>query len=299
MVGPALAPEAIAAFDPAAADRLLDRLEREVPTRPPLVEVGARSHGRAFVFGDSHGDWRSTREVVHRFEAAGPDTVLVGLGDYVDRSPDDLPAGSVVNALYLLDAAARHPDRVFLVQGNHETVRRLGVRPRDLPREVAEKWGPDDARCDRLVRLLERGPIAAWSESGAYFAHAGFPRGALPTPWTTAFDRIDDDRLAQVVWAECGASEIRRGVVPPFTERELAEFQAASGTSVFLRGHDPDITGRRVFSDRCLTLHTTSVYERYGGILVASLPLGDRISDLAEVTVEHLPTEGETSPKRR
>ncbi|MFY9716773.1 MAG: metallophosphoesterase [Thermoplasmata archaeon] len=289
----ALSPSAeeLGRLDAAGADQLLERLEREVPQRPALAEVGIAHEGTAIVFGDSHGDWRSTAEVVARFEAAGPNAILIGLGDYVDRSPTDLPHGSVVNALFLLSAVARWPDRVFLVQGNHETARRLGVRPRDLPREVAELWGEDAARLRRLVGLLERGPLAAYTPSGAYFAHAGFPRGPLPNPWTSAFDRVDDDRLSEIVWAECGASAIRRGVVDPFTEEELRAFLAGSGLSVFLRGHDPDIAGRRVFGDRCLTLHTTSVYEQHGGILVAAVPLSGRIVDLGAVTVDHLSIE--------
>jgi hypothetical protein len=295
---PSATAEELGRLDAAGADRLLERLEKEVPRRPALAELGTARLGTAVVFGDSHGDWRSTAEVVARFEAAGPEAILVGLGDYVDRSPAGLPHGSVVNALLLLDTVARWPDRVFLIQGNHETARRLGVRPRDLPREVAELWGEDAARLRRLVGLLERGPLAAYTRSGAYFAHAGFPRGALPGPWTSAFDRVDDDRLSEIVWAECGASAIRRGVVDPFTEEELSAFLAGSGLSVFLRGHDPDLAGRRVFGDRCLTLHTTSVYEQHGGILVAAVPLSGRIADLGAVTVEHLSTERPSAASR-
>jgi hypothetical protein len=289
-------PDALLRLSPSDADRLLDRLEQDVPTRPSLVRVGDASSERALVFGDSHGDWRSTREVVRRFEASGPGTWLVGLGDYVDRSPAGLPNGSVVNALYLLGVAARYPGRVVLIQGNHETDRRLPVRPRDLPREVAAMWGTGPERLRRLASLLERGPLAAWTESGLYLAHAGFPRGALPNPWTSWFDRIDDERLAELVWPECGASDLRRGVVPAFTAEELDRFLAASGRTAFLRGHDPDLTGRRVFGNRCLTLHTTSVYQQYGGILLATMPLRGRAADLGAVTVEHLSTE--RSPDR-
>jgi hypothetical protein len=284
-------PEEIGRLPAAEADRLLDRLEREVPTRPPLAEIGTASGDRAFVFGDSHGDWESTADVVRRFVSAGPRGVLVGLGDYVDRSPPSLPHGSVVNALYLLGVAARWPERVFLLQGNHETVRRLGVRPRDLPREVEEMWGKDPTRLGRITALLERGSLAAWTSSGAYLAHAGFPRPPRPTPWTASFDALDDHRLEEIVWVECAASTLRRGVAPPFTQAELAEFLASSGLSVFLRGHDPDIAGKPVFERRCLTLHTTRVFERYGGILVASLPLDRPVGDLGGVTVEHLATE--------
>ena len=122
-------PPEILSLSPAGADALLGELESAVPTRPPLVELGTTPGGRAFVFGDSHGDWRSTLEVVRAFEGDGPSSVLIGLGDYVDRPPKDCPFGSVANALFLLALEAKYPSRVYLIQGNHETVRRIPASP--------------------------------------------------------------------------------------------------------------------------------------------------------------------------
>ena len=288
---PSLTPEAIAQLDVAEVDSLIDRLEREVPHRSAFASLDRASWERALVFGDSHGDWRAVAAVVDRFAAGGEGTVLVGLGDYVDRTPGTLPHGSAVNALYVLSVAAQYPDRVFLLQGNHETVRRIGVVPRSFPEDLAGLWGDSVPRYERLVRLLERGPLAAATPSGAYLAHGGFPRGALPHPWTDAFSKIDDQRLEELVWSECAASVIRRGVIPAFTEAELDRFLEESGLSVFLRGHDPDLAGRPVFRNRCLTLHTTRVYARYGGILFATVPLHRPIPDLSGVNVECLPPD--------
>jgi hypothetical protein len=84
---------------------LLDFLERRVPVRPPWVEIPEEAGDEAIVFGDSHGDWRSTQEVVQRYREGK--RLLVGLGDYVDRPPDDCGAGSVANALFLLELVAQ------------------------------------------------------------------------------------------------------------------------------------------------------------------------------------------------
>jgi len=291
VAAPVLAPETIGRLKVDEVDALLDRLERDVPRAPPFVTVGPDRGEEAIVFGDSHGDWPSVREVVARFESAGGRAVLLGLGDYVDRTPGTVPHGSAVNALYLLSVAARYPERTILLRGNHETDRTIPVAPRSLPDDLAGLWGHSPTRLDRVMALLERGPLAAATASGAYCAHAGFPRGALPTPWTAAFDGADLGRLGEIVWAECGASVIRRGVVPAFSRAELERFLDSAGLSVFLRGHDPDLAGRPVFGNRCLTLHTTVVYERYGGILLARVPLAGRLADLSDVRIEHLPTE--------
>jgi len=279
---------------PEEADALLDRLERHVPVRPSWVEIPEGAGDEAVVFGDTHGDWRSTEEVVSQYRVGN--RVLLGLGDYVDRAPDDCGDGSVANALYLLGLAAESPDRVYLIQGNHELVRRIPPIPHNLPEEVDELWGPDSTRYERLVGLLERGPLAVTTSNGAYFAHAGFPRGTLPTPWTDAFNDPDDVRLSELTWAECDASRIRRGAALAWGRRDLEYFLGKTGLRFFVRGHDPDLTGRPLYGGTCLTLHTSRIYERYGGVLLAHLPLRKPVSGVADLRVEHLSTENQSYP---
>lgn len=287
---PILTPHAILDLGPEAADRLLDELERAVPVHPPLLSL---SHGEeALVFGDSHGDWPSILELHRLWSGSGPGTLLVGLGDYVDRSPTDCPDGSVANALYLLSLAARHPDRVFLLQGNHETTRRIPVVPHTLAEEVDDLWGPLEERYQRLAGLLERGPLAAHTPSGVYLAHAGFPRETAGDSWTGAFDGPDDDRLAEIVWAECDASRTRRGGAPAWRADDLDRFLRAAGLRTMLRGHDPDVAGRPLYGDRCLTLHTTRIYERFAGVIVAFVPLRADVPSVRSLRIVHLASEG-------
>ena len=290
-------PSELLRLSAAEADDLLEHLERWVPVRSPLVEIPAGTAEEAVVFGDSHGDWRSTEEVVLRYREG--DRCLIGLGDYVDRAPEDCGAGSVANGLYLLGLAAQSPGRVFLIQGNHEVVRRIPAVPHNLPEEVDELWGPDSTRYDRLLGLFERGPLAVTTSNGAYLAHAGFPRGKLPDPWTAAFESPDDERLAEITWAECDASRVRRGAALPWGERDLEQFLRATGLRIMLRGHDPDLTGRPVYGGKCLTLHTSRIYERYGGVIIAHLPLRSPLRTVADLSIEHLSTEGRSYPVPR
>ncbi len=294
--GELLPPPAILDLDPEGADRLLDELERTVPVRPPLLRLPSRPATELVVFGDTHGDWHSTLDVRAAAEAPGTDRILMGLGDYVDRPPDDCPNGSVANALYLLSLTARFPERVYLLQGNHETVRRVPCYPHMLPEEIDDLWGPEVERYHRVVGLLERGGYAAYTENGAYLAHAGFPRELPPGAWPSAFDAIDEDRLCELVWAECDASRDRRGAAPSWGTRELDRFLSSSGLRLVLRGHDPDVVGRPLYGGRCLTLHTTRIYERYGGVIIGVLPLDRPLSGVGEVRVHHLSSEGRSYP---
>jgi hypothetical protein len=289
---PVPSPVEILRLSPAAADELLDRLESEVPVADGLAELPGAPSREAIVFGDTHGDWRSAEAAVARFLAAPHERVLVGLGDYIDRAPRDCGAGSAANALYLLALRAAFPDRVWLLVGNHETARRIGVRPHDTPHELDRLWGPNPDRYARFMGLLERGSLAALAPSGAYFAHAGFPD---PRPWRdvrAAFLAPSDEDLGAVVWRDCADSGTDRGVGAPFTEADLETFFASLGASVFVRGHDPDLTGRAVYGRRCLTLHTSRLYERFGGVLAARVPLDRSIHSAADLRVEHLETEG-------
>ncbi|MGD0250003.1 MAG: metallophosphoesterase [Thermoplasmata archaeon] len=293
---PVPTPLEILALDPEGADRLLDDLERSVSVHPPFVALAPGTLDEAIVFGDSHGDWRSTLAAIDRFLSGSQPRFLIGLGDYVDRSPRDSPNGSVANALYLLSLAARFPDRVILLQGNHETSRRVPVVPHTLPEEVDDLWGPEEERYQRIVALLERGPLAASTPSGAYLAHAGFPRRLTSPRWTASFDRLDDEGLCEVVWAECEASRNRRGAARPWGARDLDGFLATAGLKILLRGHDADVCGIPLYAGRCLTLHTTRIYERYGGVIVARVPLRSPLRTVADLTIEHLPTEGQSFP---
>ncbi len=285
-------PEEILALDAEAADHLLDALERSVPVRPPYVALSRGVAEEAVVFGDTHGDWRSTQEAVARMSALSPPGLLIGLGDYIDRFPRDCPNGSVANALYLLSLAARSPEQVVLLQGNHETTRRVPVVPHTLPEEIDDLWGPEEERYHRVLALLERGPLAATTPNGVYLAHAGFPRRLAHPNWTASFDGLDEEALCEVVWAEADLSRSRRGAARPWNARDLDRFLGSTGLRLFLRGHDPDLCGRRLYEGRCLTLHTTRIYERYGGVVIARLRLGSPLGTVADLAVEHLPTEG-------
>ncbi|MCI4323156.1 MAG: metallophosphoesterase [Thermoplasmata archaeon] len=291
-----LTPEAIHGLSPEEADHLIDQLEAAVPVSPGLVRIPGAPLEEAIVFGDTHGDWRSTVAVARRFLESPETRCLVGLGDYVDRSPTDCENGGVLNVLYLLGLRAVFPDRVILIQGNHETVRRLAVVPHTLPEEVDDLWGPEVERYQRILGLLERGPLAAVTSSGVYLAHGGFPEIRRPEELNQGFEPADEDGLLHLVWQSPDASQIDRGLLPPFTDKSLRQFLKLASASLFLRGHDPDVVGRPLYGGHCVTLHTSRIYERYGGVLLARVPLNRPVLSSQDISLEHLETEGKEFP---
>jgi Calcineurin-like phosphoesterase len=272
-------------------DTLLADLDPKISSEPTLVHVQPPDPGTMAVIGDTHGDWPSTRAAMAWFLEAPHRRVFVGLGDYIDRAPPDCPAGSAVNALFLLSVKAAFPDRVFLIQGNHEAARRIPVEPHTLPREMAVKWGEDRRRYSRLMGLLERGPLAAYTSSGLFLAHGGFP-SRLASPWTDRFRSSDETLVAELLWRDVAASGVDRGLSPPFDELALNRFLTATQLHVFLRGHDPSVVGQSLYHDHCLTVHTSRTYESYGGILEVRAPLDRPVSSTWDLEIVHIPSAG-------
>jgi calcineurin-like phosphoesterase family protein len=294
-------PDVIEHMESAEIDALLAELDPQVSAESALVHVAPPRATTVAVIGDTHGDWRSAQAALEWFLQSPGDRGFLGLGDYVDRAPPDSPGGSAVNALFLLSVKASFPDRVLLLQGNHEAARRIPVIPHTLPEEMKVKWGENRPRYSRLMGLLERGPLAAYTSSGVFLSHGGFP-AQMGSPWTDRFRSVDETLLVELLWNDVAASRLDRGLSPPFDEEALDRFLRATGLHVFLRGHDPNVVGRSLYHDRCLTLHTSRAHERYGGVLTAHVPLDRPVLTTRDIEVRKLLTRdrlGTEAPPRR
>ena len=257
----------------------LDRIVSALPGKP-FLEVPERSGAHAWLFGDTHGDWPTAQRVL---EAAlrsgeGRDRAIF-LGDYVDRTPPELPHGSVLNALSLLSAAATLPDRVVLLRGNHETQRQIPGILREAAVEARSLWGERTPMAERLEDAFGRLPLAALLSSGVYLAHAGFPRTRSAASLPEEFARTDDGLLFEVVWNDVLGSPVAgsRGIpCPPFTEEEVGAFLRSIEAEIFVRAHDPYLAGQWSLGGKVLTLHTTRVF-LWAGLWRACVPLSGRV----------------------
>ncbi len=278
-------------------EEVLDRWEAQVPARTTAT-VRLRPGKRALVFGDTHSDWPTVQMLAGRVLGPGRDDLdlLVGTGDYVDRATPELPFGSVVNALLLLSLELSEPERVLLLRGNHETQRTIPILRAEVVDEANDVWGAGTGVGRRLERAFDRMPLAAETESGAYLAHAGFPRDRGKAGWKGALAHESVKVLEEVVWNDLEVSSFAgsRGLeIAPITEGETLEFLHEAGLGVFLRGHDPMEAGKSRYQDRVLTLHTSRVYD-WAGLHVAELPLDGKVRDLRDV--RHLTLEAPPIP---
>ncbi|MFQ6090568.1 MAG: metallophosphoesterase family protein, partial [Candidatus Bipolaricaulia bacterium] len=137
---------------------LLQEAGRHFAGEPRLIELRGE---RAVFVGDTHGDAEASERVIDRFLVPG--TVVVFLGDYVDRGPR-----SRENILYLLKQKLEHPQDLFLLMGNHEGWAMAKFSPADFWLEL----GPEQERL--YAETLRKLPLAATAD-GVIALHGALP----------------------------------------------------------------------------------------------------------------------------
>lgn len=131
-----------------------------------------------YILGDLHGNFKDLQLFSKSFWNMGIDMSpanFVFLGDYVDRGPHSLET-----ATYLFCLKVLHPDRVFLLRGNHEFESSNGdsyYRPCFLDNCEAllgKKIGKTIWK--QFNEAFEWMPIAATIDDRIFCCHGGIPR---------------------------------------------------------------------------------------------------------------------------
>ncbi|RLF69303.1 MAG: hypothetical protein DRN40_06735 [Thermoplasmata archaeon] len=215
------------------------------------------------VLGDLHGDFSSLRKPLRRF-IEDEDVHLVALGDYTDRSA--VPGGSVVTAMVMLALKRTYPQRVVLLQGNHENYYLFPFVPYDLPGEVEEVWGREKEAQGILYVLssiLADLPVIAVARCGVVFTHGGILKDNIPLKRGDSHRDVEGcvgheryrEAMYGLLWG--GPKGYARHVVAPganYSEEELKSFLKRFNSVIHIRGHDPYLNGRFLFSQRDVTI---------------------------------------------
>lgn len=241
-------------------EKLLDEAQAVLAREPRLIRLADEKVDRVVFVGDTHGDLDASERVVEGHWSEG--MVLVFLGDYVDRGPR-----SRENLEYLLKLKLEHPQRVYLLQGNHEGWAAFPFSPADfwkgLPRDLRQ-------RCAGTLAHL---PLALALPNGVLALH-----GALPS--VERLEEIEEiavgsDAWRQIVWGDWqdapGLWVGELGGRPQFGRGHFDEEMEAFGMRVLVRSHQPHAPPY-LFDDRCLTIFTSRAYgPRERTVAIASL----------------------------
>ena len=151
-----------------------------------LPATAASSPRRIVAVGDLHGDdaaWVAIARAAGIIDASGHwaagKTILVQLGDILDREPDSL---KIVRSLQQLQKEApRAGGRVVVIVGNHEAMNLLGDFRYTTPGELAAFAGPDSASIRDRVYEQNRASI----EAAAHASNPALTPQQIRDAWMT------------------------------------------------------------------------------------------------------------------
>ena len=245
---------------------------REVLRKEPRLILLPSDKTAVFV-GDTHGDREATEEVLRRF--FDENHVLVFLGDYVDRGPD-----SPGNLRALVEAKLAHPERIFLLMGNHEGWAVAPFVPADFWRGLSRE---EEKLLAETFTFL---PYAAYHPAGVLALH-----GALP----------DVDELSEINAIPLGSANWRKitwgdwadgpgyALDPGFFGRPVYgsdyfwEVMERLGLRALVRAHQPDAP-LFMFDGHCLTIFSSHAYGP-GPRRVALLEPGQKIRSARDLKI--------------
>eukprot|EP01105_Mastigella_eilhardi_P009469 TRINITY_DN2232_c0_g1_i2.p1 TRINITY_DN2232_c0_g1~~TRINITY_DN2232_c0_g1_i2.p1 ORF type:complete len:569 (-),score=144.56 TRINITY_DN2232_c0_g1_i2:611-2296(-) len=138
-----------------------------------------------YVIGDLHGNFKDLTYFAKAFglwqNALFVPAKFLFLGDYVDRGPH-----SVETIAYLLALKVQHPDKVFLLRGNHENPDINGdensYRDGSFLSQCKRLYGDIDGRTlwQAFNQCFDMLPLASIIDKKVFCVHGGIPR-ALAT----------------------------------------------------------------------------------------------------------------------
>jgi len=227
--------------------------------------------GRLVFVGDTHGDLEATRTVFERY--FDHRTSLVFLGDYVDRGER-----SEDNVNYLLRKKVDHPDRVLLLQGNHE-----GLKYRKFgPVNFWNSLTPGER--EKYLNLLAKLPLAL-SWNGLIATHGGLPD-------VSSLDEIDEIKGGEANWEKITWGDFNEvdGFVlgggfgrPQLGKDYFDQAMSALEKDLLIRSHQPNVP-TYLFEKRCITIFTSAAYGTNRRVAVVDGPViaGDDV-DIEEI----------------
>ncbi|MCD6481928.1 MAG: metallophosphoesterase [Thermoplasmata archaeon] len=235
---------------PSLPSSVLRKVKEIMWKEPPLISL----RGKIMVVGDTHGDVVISKEVVRRFFDKNLD-FLIFLGDYVDREPEGVDEFANIN--FLLEMKMAHPDKIFLLQGNHEAYHTIPFHS-NFVQAAGEKYKEYES-------VFREMPLAAMANN-VFLSHAGFPLGEYE------INKKNMRAIEDITWNDLDLSHVYRGVGKKFGEEDIKKFLERMDAVAMIRGHDYHFNGIVAY-EKCLTIFTSRLYANEGnkGILVAEI----------------------------
>jgi hypothetical protein len=225
------------------------------------------SQGKMVFVGDTHGDVDATEQVVHHYLKT-PYRIAF-LGDYIDRGPD-----SKENILYLLHLKKEHPDKLFLLAGNHEGYMVKEFYPANFWKTLSSR------ERESYGLLFSKFPLAIASENRILALHGGLP----DLESLRDVDRIEwgDANWDKIVWGDFVENDLAIlgdwAGRPQFGRAYFEQMMDRYQRTILIRSHQPNAPPL-MFEKRCITIFTSNAYLPIRTIAIVDLEKEIRTAD--------------------
>ena len=248
-------PDRATSLSPVLTLRLLDDIKTFLKARNefPLIRLSSPPDARVCFAGDTHGDiitshFIGNNIVIQSQLATKKPTIMVFLGDYIDRAPDGMRYGNLKNILYLLCLKYYFSDNIFLLRGNHEAYDLTPFSPYDFLLELRNLYGDYGDRIhNAFLEIFSYFPLFLLTENGIFASHGAFPKGISNL---STIRRSDTKAILNTIWGDPVASNTYRGDMSEeanFTNQELNHFLDSVGAKAMIRGHDYNTQGKIIY----------------------------------------------------
>ena len=232
----------------------------------PIVEFKPSSD--VVFVGDLHGDYESLLAL----RSIADNNVIVFLGDYVDRGPNQLEC-----LLGVLLMKCEEPNRVIVLRGNHETLSMNAYYGfiNELRKRFSNNWKLVYGQLVRKAYI--RMPLVIKvliSEAKVFGCHGGPPITKSLKDLHNARLELEpeDDAVLEVLWSDpreglSGILPSPRGAGYLYGKDVVEEFLEKYGFKFMVRAHEPVDGVLSMFDDKLYIVFTCRYYGIRPGVL--------------------------------
>lgn len=249
--------------------------------------------GEALVIGDLHGELESLTTIVEKSDfinkmQTSNDTVMVFLGDYGDRGPNQ-------TELYytILSLKDRFPEQVILMRGNHEGPIDLMASPHDLPHKLQAKLGDKGILAyAKLIKFFASLYNAVYVEERYLMVHGGLPPTIHSIQDLAMADQVHPEKslLEEILWSDpddavSGFSSSYRGAGIIFGQTVTEDILKRVDAKILIRGHESAMDGYKInHLGKVLTLFSRKgpPYSNITGAYL-NVPLAEKFENVSQL----------------
>lgn len=240
--------------------------------------------GKLVIVGDLHGDCRTLYCIIQKYVINSDGYTLVFLGDYVDREPSSWNRRPSAVIDLLLSLKIKHPDRIYLLMGNHD------LDPTKYVSFYSPFWNAlKPEQSDFYSEVLSELPVVATTHNGVAMCHATLPK-------TTKFKsfNLHNRRWLDTIWGDYfeTEAEVDRAYRPVMSRKDFDAAMKAFKCSLLVRGHQPDAR-LLMYGNRCITIQSNRFYSDYCGMKIVIVDLqNETVKNAGDIEIVDISTIG-------